>query len=328
VIPFRFSQKQTLPFPEKTCKLQFHERRKIMTPERLKRLAVFFAAFIVLLVWSVPLEAQGRGGKSCLFKVTSASSTVYLLGSIHFMREASYPLKDTIEKAFAVSPNVVFEVNMAEMDSPDTQAMMLSKSVFTDGNTLEKSLSPAVYRNLGEKAGEFGLDTKMLDSFKPWSVAMTLIGLKLNQLGFDPAQGIDHYFHAKAQAAGKRTFSLETMSYQIGLFDSLSRREQEYLVEQTLNDFDTMESEMGEMLRSWTNGDIGNLERMLLKSFVDYPGLYQTFLVRRNRNWLSQIEAFLGRQKSCFVVVGAGHLLGPDGLVNLLRRKGYLVEQL
>jgi uncharacterized protein len=299
-----------------------------MTTERLRRFAVFFAAFLVLLVWSVPLYAQGRTGKSCLFKVTAPGSTVYLLGSIHFMREANYPLKDTIERAFAASSNVVFEVNMSEMDSPDTQALMLSKSVFTDGNTLEKSLSPAVYRSLAEKTGEFGLDVKLLDSFKPWSVAMTLIGLKLNQLGFDPAQGIDRYFHTKAQAAGKRTFSLETMSYQIGLFDSLSRQEQELLVEQTLNDFDTMESEMGEMLRYWTNGDIGNLERMLLKSFVDYPGLYQTFLVRRNRNWVSQIETFLNQKKDWFVVIGAGHLLGQDGLVNLLRWKGYLVEQL
>jgi uncharacterized protein len=244
------------------------------------------------------------------------------------MKEANYPLKETIERAFAASSNVVFEVNMAEMDSPDTQALMLSKSVFTDGNTLGKSLSPATYRSLGEKAGEFGLDVKMLDNFKPWSVAMTLMGLKLNQLGFDPAQGIDRYFYTKALAAGKRTFSLETMDYQIGIFDNLSPREQETLVQQTLNDFDTMESEMGEMLLSWTNGDVENLARMLLKSFDEYPGLYQKFLVRRNHNWLSQIEVFLGQKKDWFVVIGAGHLLGQDGLVNLLRRKGYKIEQL
>jgi hypothetical protein len=299
-----------------------------MFTARLKRLAICLTVVFVLLVFSSTLCAQGRTGKSCLFKVTAPGSTVYLLGSIHFMRGTSYPLKETIERAFAASSNAVFEVNMAEMDSPDTQVMMLSRSVFTDGNTLGKSLSPAIYRSLGEKVGEFGLDVKILDSFKPWSVAMTLIGLKLNQMGFDPAKGIDRYFYAKAQAAGKRTLGLETMGYQIGLFDNLSLREQELLVEQTLNDFDTMESEMGEMLRSWTNGDVGNLENMLLKSFVDYPELYQKFLVRRNRNWLSQIEGFLGQKKDSFVVIGAGHLLGQDGLVNLLRRKGYKVEQL
>ena len=299
-----------------------------MIADRLKRLAICLIAIFVVLIFSTTLYAQGRTGKSCLFKVTSASSTVYLLGSIHFMREANYPLKETIERAFAASSNAVFEVNMAEMDSPDTQALMLSKSVFTDGNTLEKSLNRATYRSLGEKTGEFGLDVQMLDNFKPWSVAMTLIGLKLNQLGFDPAKGIDRYFYAKALATGKRTFGLETMRYQIGLFDGLSPREQETLVQQTLNDFDTMESEMGEMLLSWTHGDVGNLENMLLKSFVDYPTLYEKFLVRRNRNWVSQIEVFLGRKTDWFVVIGAGHLLGQDGLVNLLRRKGYAVEQL
>lgn len=299
-----------------------------MIADRLKRMALYLAVVFLLLLCGSTLQAQGAAGKSCLFRVTAPGSTVYLLGAIHFMRDSSYPLKDTIEWAFTASSNVVFEVDMATMDSPDTQAMMLSQSVFTDGNTLEKSLSPATYRNLAEKTEQFGLNVKMLDSFKPWSVAMTLMGLKLNQLGFDPAKGIDRYFYAKAQTVGKRTLGLETLNYQIGIFSGLSLREQDWLVEQTLNDFDTMESEMGEMLRSWTNGDVGNLERMLLKSFVDYPSLYQKFLVRRNRNWLSQIEIFLGQRKTWFVVVGAGHLLGQDGLVNLLRAQGYTVEQL
>jgi len=299
-----------------------------MIADRLKRIAFCLAAvFLLLLCGSTP-QAQGKAGKSCLFRVTAPGSMMYLLGSIHFMRETSYPLNDTIERAFATSSNVVFEVDMATMDSPDTQAMMLSQSVFTDGNTLEKSLSPATYRSLAEKTEQFGLNVKMLDNFKPWSVAMTLMGLKLNQLGFDPNKGVDRYFYAKARNAGKRTFSLETLQYQIGIFSGLSLREQDWLVEQTLNDFDTMESEMGEMLQSWTNGDVGNLERMLLKSFVDYPSLYQKFLVRRNRNWLSQIELFLGQRKTWFVVIGAGHLLGQDGLVNLLRAQGYTVEQL
>ncbi|MBN1546413.1 MAG: TraB/GumN family protein [Syntrophaceae bacterium] len=299
-----------------------------MIPAYLKRCVIYCVVFFALLFWSLPLYAQDRDGKSCLFKVTAPGSTVYLMGSIHFMREANYPLRETIERAFAASSNAVFEVNMAEMNSPDTQVMMLSQSVFTDGNTLEKSLSPATYKKLGEKTAEFGLDVGMLANFKPWSVAMTLMGLKLNQLGFDPAQGVDHYFYGKALAAGKKTFGLETLGYQIGLFNSLSLREQESLVEQTLNDFDTMEAEMGEMLLSWTRGDVENLESLLLKSFDEYPGLYQKFLLRRNRNWLSQIEVFLSQKKTWFVVIGAAHLLGPDGLVNLLRKRGYQVEQM
>jgi uncharacterized protein YbaP (TraB family) len=243
------------------------------------------------------------------------------------MRETAYPLKDTIEKAFAASSRAVFEVDMSTMDSPDTQAMMLSRSIYIDGNTLRGSLSPSLYQNLAEKTAEFGLDVTMLDAFKPWSVAMTLMGLKLGQLGFDPAKGVDRYFYARARSVGKSTSGLETLSYQIGLFDALSSREQEWLVEQTIRDFDTMESEMGEMIRFWTRGDIENLERMLMKSFTDYPELYQKFLVRRNLNWLSQIELLLDRREVTFVVVGAGHLLGRDGLVNLLRARGYVVEQ-
>jgi uncharacterized protein YbaP (TraB family) len=304
------------------------ERRRTMISALLKKCGVFLTVLIAFIFIGTALCAQDVAGKTCLFRVSAPGSTVYLLGSIHYMREANYPLKQTIEQAFAVSTTAVFEVDMAEMDTPETQMMMLSRSVFTDGTTLEQSLSHATYEKLVEKAAEFGLDIRMLGNFKPWSVTMTLMGLKLKQFGFDPAQGIDRYFYRQAQTGGKRIFGLETLDYQIGLFDSLKRQEQELLVEQTLSDFDTMESQMGEMWRSWFNGDVDNLERMILTSFNDYPGLYQKFLVQRNRNWLSQIEIFLTQRKTTFVVVGAGHLLGPDGLVNLLRRRGYLVEQL
>ncbi len=293
-----------------------------------KRVVLCLAGLIILVLSTSLLHAGNHSGRSCLFKVTSPGSTIYLLGSIHFMREASYPLNDAIEKAFAVSTAVVFEVDMAEMDSPDTQVLMLSQSVFADGRTLGQSLSPDVYRRLGERLTEFGIDVAVFSHFKPWSVAMTLIGLKLNQLGFDPAKGIDRYFYARALDERKRTYGLETLRYQIGIFDSLSPQEQEFLVRQTLDDYDAMELQMGDMMLAWTNGDTANLEKMLLKSFTDYPELYRKFIVRRNHNWLSQIELFLKRKQHVFFVVGAGHLLGSEGLVNLLRQRGYEVEQL
>ena len=220
-----------------------------MTVGRLKKIAFCLTLIFLLLLCGSALQAREGMGKSCLFRVTAPGSTVYLLGSIHFMRETAYPLKDTIEKAFAASSRAVFEVDMSTMDSPDTQAMMLSRSIYIDGNTLRGSLSPSLYQNLAEKTAEFGLDVTMLDAFKPWSVAMTLMGLKLDQLGFDPAKGVDRYFYARARAVGKSTSGLETLSYQIGLFDALSSREQEWLVEQTIREFDTMESEMGDMIR-------------------------------------------------------------------------------
>ena len=287
-------------------------------------------AFLLLLVFAAPLHAQEQSGKSCLFKVTSSGNTVYLLGSVHMMKESVYPLSGTIERAFQRSANAVFEINMEEMEknSSQTQEMIMRKSVFTDGNTLGKVLKPATYVKLKEAMKPLGVDIAQLETLKPWSVAMALVVFKMNKLGFSPEAGVDRYFYKKAVDAGKKISGLETMEWQLSLMDGLPMAQQEMLVNQTLDDFADMGETVDEMMVAWKSGDMNKIEQMIAGSFQTYPELYDALFVQRNKRWVFQVEALLTQKKTSFVVVGVGHLIGQGSLLELLRRKGYTVEQM
>jgi len=149
----------------------------------------------------------------------------------------------------------------------------------------------------------------------------------VQQAGFEASLGLDKYFFDKAVTAGKELIVLETAESQIDRFDTMPEALQEQMLRGTLADLDAQNRDLKAIVSAWQRGDIGALEKTLLAGFAESPAAYASLLVERNRNWMPQIEACLTRTTPCLVVVGAAHLVGPDGLIALLRAKGYRVEQ-
>jgi uncharacterized protein YbaP (TraB family) len=304
---------------------------KNMTRTILKRLASCIQVILIVIITGVVLNAQeniNKQGKNCLWEVTSGSNKVYLLGSIHFLRQENYPLKEPMETVLNDVQTVVFEIDLAEAETPSAQQMILTKATFSDGNNLKKSLKEETYNLAKQKMKKLGLDIGQLNNYEPWFLSITMITMKLAQLGFDPNYGIDKYFFNKAKKAGKSIVGLETIDYHISLFDELSKEDQEKLVLQTLRDFDAFDKEMNKLVTAWSSGDFKRLENLLLKSFREFPQVYDKLIIQRNENWLPKIDVFLGEKANYLVIVGAGHLLGNKGLVEQLKRKGYSVRQL
>jgi uncharacterized protein len=162
---------------------------------------------------------------------------------------------------------------------------------------------------------------------KPWLVAITLMGPTLQAAGFKADLGVDKHFFDRAKQAGLKRRSLETLAYQIDRFDELSPKLQEEMLVSGMKDLDTQVANVTEMAQQWAAGDVKALEKSLLLSFSDSRELYDRLLVERNRNWVPHVEACLQQKAGCFVVVGAAHLVGPDGLPALLAGKGYKVTQ-
>ena len=143
----------------------------------------------------------------------------------------------------------------------------------------------------------------------------------------DPNLGLDKHFFDEASAAGKQVIGLETAEYQIDRFDTMSIPMQEQLVRSTIADLDAEHKDLNTIVAAWRRGDAAAIEKTLLASFTQSPAAYTSLVVERNHNWLPQLDTCLARATPCFVVVGAAHLVGPDGLLALLQRKGYRVEQ-
>ena len=289
-----------------------------------RRILVALAA---VLLASGAASAQA-GQKHFLWKVEGPGASVaYLLGSLHVLTPEFYPLSSEINKAFAASKTLVEEVDFDEMNDPAQMINALAKAMLTDGRTLEQIVAPATFAEVQKRAEKSGLPMMALQRMKPWLVAITLMGPTLQAAGFKAELGVDKHFFDRAKAAGLRRQSLETLAYQIDRFDQLSPKLQEEMLISGMRDLDTQVGNVKEMAQQWAAGDVKALEKSLLVSFDESRELYDRLLVERNRNWVPHVDACLQQNAGCFVVVGAAHLVGPDGLPTLLAKKGYKVTQ-
>jgi uncharacterized protein YbaP (TraB family) len=271
-------------------------------------------------------EARAQD-KSFLWRIQSDKSTIYILGSVHFLKKESYPLKKTIEKVFDNTQKLVLEIDLKSEDTAGVQRVALEKGINRD-RTLQQSVSSETYSLAEKRAQELGIDIRALSPLKPWVVALTMTALQLQKLGFDPNYGVDRYLAERAIKSGKTIVGLETAAFQIGLIDQLSQKDQEAMLRQSLKEMDLLDRALDQIVRAWSTGDVIALEGLLLSGMREYPAVHQTIVVDRNRRWLPRIEKMIEQGESALITVGAAHLVGKDGVIELLRARGYTVEQM
>jgi uncharacterized protein YbaP (TraB family) len=168
----------------------------------------------------------------------------------------------------------------------------------------------------------------LFEQLKPWFCALTLATMELQRLGFDPSRGIDMQFFNKSRADGKEMIFLEDFEYQLNLFAKMDKNAQEAFLQQTIKDLGVVEATASDMVTAWETGDAEKLHSILKKGFEGFPDMYDLFILERNKQWAAQIEALANQDDNVLVVVGAGHLVGSESLLDLLRSRGYQPEQL
>jgi uncharacterized protein YbaP (TraB family) len=265
--------------------------------------------------------------KHSLWKVQGQQNTVYLLGSIHVLKKEDYPLPAVIESAFTNAQIAVFETDVDQMENPEVAMKLATKGRLPEGQTLSDQLSPPVYSAFKVYAQKTGVPVQIFDSLTPSIAAVTLVALELRKLDLDPEYGLDKHFFNLAKQAGKKVVPLETLDFQLSLLTDFSREEGELLMKSTLKEIDTMEKDLGEMLDAWKNGDAGKLEKLLNQAKEDAPAIYKRLVTDRNRRWLPRLEELARGKENAIVIVGAGHLVGTNGVVELMKGKGFRVVQ-
>jgi len=262
------------------------------------------------------------------WKVSGRDGAIYLLGSVHLLTKDFYPLHAALEAAYKDSDLLVEEVDIADMTGPGAQMAMLQKGMQPSATPIEKVLSPATMALLQKKATDLNLPLDALKQFKPWMIALTIEAMQWQKAGFDPQFGLDMHFYEQAKKDNKAVQGLETVEYQIARFDEMPPELQDHLLSETLKEMDTEQQSMTKLIDAWRNGDAPAVEKIVLKDLQSEPQLYQRLLVERNKNWMPKLEALFARKSRALVVVGAAHLVGPDGLLAMLKSKGFKVEQL
>src|SRR5215207_1914769 len=283
-------------------------------------------AILALMLATSPVF--GQAGKSFMWKVEGEGGSVaYLLGSLHVLTPEWYPLNATINRAFTDSKVLVEEIDIGEAADPALMMSALMKAMLSEGRTLDQVIAPEVYAEVKRRAETSGLPMMAIQRMKPWLVAITLMAPTLQAAGFKPELGVDRHFFDRAKDSGMKRQALETMAYQLDRFDQLSPKLQEDLLKTTIEDMDTEVAGVKDMAQAWSSGNVSSMEKMTLAALKESPELYTRLLVERNTNWLPHVETCLKEKAGCFIVVGAAHLVGRDGLPALLAKKGYKVTQ-
>jgi uncharacterized protein len=268
------------------------------------------------------VAAHADGGLHTLWELHGKHNTVYLLGSIHVLRQSDYPLAPVMLEAYSNAKCVLMEVNLEEVNSLQVQAEMLAGASLPEGKTLTDILGKERYGRADALAHEVGVDLSMFEQFAPWFAAEAVSQLQLLQLGFQPESGVEMYFLGRARSDGKSVAGLETIHDQISLFQSMSMDTQaEYLVS-SLEQAHDLPKDVDSMVRAWQHGDTRWFETHLQAELGRDSRLYESVLAARNRKWLPKIEALLNDDKNTLVIVGAGHLVGPGSVIDLLKKDG------
>ena len=296
------------------------------------RTTLFILCLSAILFVSAGLHAQQNkqttSPKHCLWLVeTPLNKAVFLLGSLHVLKSDTYPLAKAINEAYGLSQKVVFETDLAAMTDPAVQGKMMTMGLYPEGQTLFQNISNEMQSSLKKKMTNLGMPLENFARFRPWFLAVTLTVLELQRLGFSLEYGIDIHFYGKADMDNKEIGFLEPVDFQLELLGKMNAQDQKAFLGQTLKDLDVAAQMADDMLKYWKKGDVNNLYAVLFKSFEDYPQIENRLLRRRNIDWVKKIEEMMAEDKNIFIIVGAGHLIGPGSVVALLKEKGYRVKQ-
>lgn len=282
-------------------------------------------SLLALLTLSFALGVQARP-VPLLWLAKKGETEVHLLGSFHMLKAQDYPMDERIERAYDGAEQLVFELDPAEMRSPDLASGLMKAARFEEGGSLRGVLPEATRQKLEAFMGEAAVLGS--DGMKPWFITLNLTVSMIVQAGFDPALGMDAHFMERASVDGKPSSGLETVADQIHALSSAPMEEQVQGLEEALMPMDQLRQRFDELYQTWRTGDAAAIERLMVEELMaKTPATAKLLNEDRNRRWLPQVEALLEGDTDTLVIVGALHLVGDVGLVELLRARGYSVER-
>lgn len=290
--------------------------------ERTRR--CWIPALLLLLAGALRAEASDAG---LLWEIQGQHNRVYLLGSVHMLRESDFPLPAAIEGAYEDAEVLVMELDMDDLNPLHVQSLFFRHGTLMEGQTLADVLGPANYAEARTAALALDIDLDMLARVKPWRAALTVVQLQLARLGFDPQLGLEGHFTGRAAEDGKPIEGLESPAFQVALFDGMSMDRQVDMLLKSLADAATIEEDINRLVAAWRAGHVEQLAAMQNEAFADFPALYASLIRDRNVAWTEHLAELLQDRQDYLVLVGALHLVGADGVPAGLGRLGFEVRR-
>ncbi len=309
-------------------------QRDVSTPvrqsNRCRRCRIRSVCLTTVVVACIAVTQAGAATQEpgLVYRMEGNDNVIYLLGSIHLLREEDHPLPATFESVYRDADALVMELDMDDLDPLETQQIMLSRGLSMHADNLKRIMGEDDYARARRMIDDLGLAVPFLDQAKPWFAALTIINLQFIRLGFDVEYGVESWFTIQAINDGKEIAGLESLEQQLAIFDGMDPGTQSRFLLLSLEEADQMAGDMSHLIDAWKKGDAKTLERELISDFESVPSVYRKLVVDRNRAWQKYVEELAVETDNYLVIVGALHLVGNDGLINMLREDGYHISRM
>jgi len=288
------------------------------------------AAAAVALAASTAAAQSNPEARHFLWEVTSMTNRAYLFGTIHAGKKEWFPLAPAVEAALADSQVLVVEADVTDIEAMSKTTGSMS---YTPPDELSKHVFPGDYERFRRQLDRLGVPEERVRHLRPFAAVSLVMFGEWARLGYLPQYGIDGYLLQKAKATKKRVVEIEGVETQAKPMDSLTEDEHRRVFAGTL---DALESgltgdQVEGMVKAWLLGDaflMLELARRYNEKVVGAAELEEKFIWSRHKDMLAKIEGYLNKSKDRhFIAVGSLHLSGNQGLVEMLRSRGYLVRQ-
>jgi len=283
---------------------------------------ILYSLSFLLLVSGFQAHAD-----SSVWTVEKDGNILFIGGTIHLLTTSDYPLPAAFGKAYAKSGIVVLETDLQKLQSPEFQATMIHELSYADGRNLQQEVNENTYKALEQFFASRGIPMANIIGFKPGMVSTMITMVELRRLGL-VGIGVDTYFSTKSIDDQKKLGQLETVETQLAFIANMGAGQADEMLIYTLADIERLPTLMQSLKDAWRQGNMARLREVGITPFKnEFPVIYQSLLVDRNNAWIPQIEAMLKTRAVEFVLVGALHLAGDDGLLAQLSTRGYKVQQ-
>ena len=289
----------------------------------MKHLKIFTVS-LALFLWSASSAVLAQ---PALWLIEDGDTQIHLFGTIHVGSDKLQWLDDDLKNKIQNADVIYLELSREDLSPEATLPFVQQYGLLAAGTTIDQRLSAETYEKLQNELLTYGMPPNAFDQMRPWLGAITLTVLKAQSMGMDPEQGVEKkilsLIHANTPVRG-----LESIEDQLGIFGDLSPEIEEQYLQQTLAEVEQLEDMLDGITTAWIKGDLSKLEKLVNGNMSNYPDMADKFLYQRNRNWIHPLKDILNKPGSFFVAVGAGHLLGEQGVPELLRKEGIQVKRL
>lgn len=287
---------------------------------------VLIVALIVLTTSSIVVAED-----NFLWEVSGPEGNFYLMGSLHYMVEGAYPLNDEVYNSLEESDTLVVEVDTREINQFEVQNLINQLGVLGPGESLEDILEPELYQRVANILEPHGITRQQFNQFKPWYIGLLISNFAGYEMEVEIVEGIDYHILTEAVELELEIKELESLEYQYEMFAGLEQELQIEMIKDAFDDIDKGENYSQDLAELWLDGDIDGFYELFFQDQSDSDAreeYYRKLFDERDVEMKEKIKAMLAENDDLFIVVGAGHVLGDNGLLNLFEQAGYEIEQL